>query len=112
MREASAQNAFESRAHLLVRSIGLGIQNGFRGQDDTAQAKPALGRAFVDESLLQWMKFLRGSEPLQRGDFILPDSAYRHNAGAHNPAAHNHRAGSALGHTTAKLGPAEAEFIG
>ncbi len=112
MREASTQNASESLAHLLIGSIRLGIQHGFCREDDTAQAEPALGRAFVDESLLQRVRFLRSSKPLRCGDFILPDGAYRHSAGTHNLAAHDHCAGAALGHPAAKLGTAETEFVG
>src|SRR4051812_39639225 len=101
--EAAAKDAAESNPDLLIRCIGLAVENGFRGENHTAQAEPALGCAFVDESLLKRMRLLGSSQSFERGDFILRENrADWHHAGADHLAPQDHGATSALRHPAAE----------
>src|SRR6185312_252821 len=49
---AAAEHAAEGGADLLVRCAGIGVEDGFSGEDHATEAVAALGGAFIDEGLL------------------------------------------------------------
>jgi hypothetical protein len=109
--EAPAQNASQSFADFLVRSFRFIVQNSFGGQNDATQAKSALSGPFVNESLLNWVRFLRCAEPFNRRDFILANSAQWHHTRSNYLAAQNYSAGSTLGHAASELGAAQPDLV-
>jgi hypothetical protein len=56
--EATAQNASQSFADFLVGSFRFSVQDSFGSQNDATQAKSALSGPFVNESLLDRVRFL------------------------------------------------------
>ena len=72
VRETAAQDASEGVADLLVRGIRVYIENSLRRQDHAAEAKSALGRSFVDERLLNWVRLFRGAQTFERRNLVSP----------------------------------------
>src|SRR5438874_12508847 len=111
MGKAAAQHATQCLSNFLVARPRVYVQRGLCRQNHAAEAVPALRRAFIDEGLLNWMRFLRSAETFERGDLVFTGGAHRHHARAHHLAAKYHRARAALRHATAESRPSEAQLI-
>jgi hypothetical protein len=109
--ETTAHNATEGLADLFVGSVGFLVQNGLGGEDHAAQAKTTLRGSFVDESLLDGVRFFGSAEAFEGGDFVLLDGADGHDAGADGFATKDDRACAALSEAATELGAAEVEFV-
>jgi hypothetical protein len=96
VRKAAAENGGHGALNLLVASIGILVDEGLGCHDNGVQAKTALRRLLVDESLLNRMWLGDGTEAVQRGDFVSRDGFDRSDAGANRLTFHNHGAGPAL----------------
>lgn len=94
--EAAAENRRHGALDLLVAGLGIFVQEGFGCHDDGVQAKTALRRLLVDESLLNRMRLGDAAEALKRGDFVPCDGLDRRDAGADGLAFYDDRAGPAL----------------
>src|SRR5579884_1481035 len=112
MSEATAQDASECLAHILVTGGGVFVEHSFGGQNYAAQAEAALRGAFVDERLLNGMRLLGGAHAFECGEFGVPHRAHGHHAGTHDFAAHDHAAGAALRHSAPELRTAQAKLVG
>jgi hypothetical protein len=111
MRETAAQNATQSIPNLLIRGIGIYIENGLRCQDYATEAEPALGRSFLNKRLLDWVGLRRRAQAFQRDDFALTNGTYRHDTRPHDLAAHDYSAGSALGHSTSESRSTQPKLV-
>ena len=109
--KAAAENAAERGADFVVGSFGLSVQNGFGGEDDTAEAKAALRGAFLNEGFLKRVGAFGCAQTVQGYDFGLTDGADRQYAGAHHLAVHYDRACSALRHSAAEARSAQREIV-
>ena len=87
------------------------VKDCFGGKDDAVQAEAALGGTFIHESLLDRMRFFRGTQAFERGNFVTPNSFHGHHAGTNYMTAKNDRAGSALCHSTSELWSAQTNFV-
>src|ERR1700689_1401480 len=112
MCKAAAQNAAEGDTDLLVRGIGLSIEDSLGGKDHAAQAESALRRPLVHKGLLNGMRFFRRAQAFERDDFLLAHCSYRHHAGPYHLAPHNYCARSALRHPAAKSRAPQTEVVG
>jgi hypothetical protein len=111
MGETAAQHASESFADFLIGSIRFYVEDSFGCQDYATQAKSALSGAFVNEGLLDRVRFFRCAEAFEGRDFILANRAHWHDAGSHDLAAQDYGAGSALGHAAPELRPTQSKFV-
>jgi hypothetical protein len=111
MSKATAQNASQSFADFLIGSFRLSVQYSFGSQDHATQAKSALSGTFVNESLLNWVRFFWCAKALKRCNLILANSAHRHHAGSDYLAPQDHRTGPALGHPASELGTSQPDLI-
>jgi hypothetical protein len=111
MCEAAAQNAPESVTDLLLRCFWVRVKNALGCQDYPADAKATLGRAFLKERLLNWVRMFRCAKAFQRCNFAFADRTHRHNAGPHDLPAHDHGAGSALSHSATESRSAQSKLV-
>jgi hypothetical protein len=109
--EATAQNASQSFADFLVGSFRFPVQDSFGSQNDATQAKSALSGPFVDESLLNRVRFLWCAKAFERSNLILANSAQWHHTRSNHLASQDHRAGPALGHSASELGASQPDLI-
>jgi hypothetical protein len=100
--EAAAQNAGESNTNLLVGCVRLCIQNGLCRQDYAAEAKPALGRSFLYEGLLNGMRLIGCAQSFESRDFPLAYCAHWHYTRPHYLTTDDDSARSALRHSAAE----------
>jgi hypothetical protein len=108
---AAAEHAAKGSADLLVGCVGIGIEDGFRGEDDAAEAIAALGCSFVDKGLLDGVWLFGRAESFEGDDFVSADGAGGFAAGADWFAGDKDRAGAALGEATAEARPGEVEIV-
>jgi hypothetical protein len=111
VRETAAQNAAQSVPNLLIRSIRFSVQDSLRRQNHATQAKPALGRSFLNKRLLDWMRLFRRAQALQRRDFVLTNCTYGHHTRPNDLPAHDYSAGSALSHATPESRSAQSKLV-
>jgi len=71
----------------------------------------ALSSFFVDESLLDRVRFFRCAEAFQGRNLVLADRTHRRDTRAHCPPAQDNRAGSALGHSAPELRATQPKFV-
>src|ERR1700721_2190229 len=112
MCKAAAQNAAEGDTALLVRGIGLSIEDSLGGKNHAAQAESALRRPFVHKGLLNGMGIFRRAQAFEGDDFLFAYCSYRHHARPHHLAPRNYCARSALRHPATKPRAPETEFVG
>ena len=111
VREAAAENAGHGALNLLVAGIGIFVDEGLGRHDDGVQAKTALRRLLVDESLLNRVRLVDGAEAIERGDFVSRDGFDRRDAGANRLTFHDHGAGAALAEAAAKFRSAKIQIV-
>lgn len=111
MSEATAQHSSEGLADFLVGRFRFLVKYGLCGQDYATKAKTALGGPFVDERLLDGVKFLRCAEAFERRNLVGTNRAHGHHTRTHDMASQNHRTGSALGHAAPKLRATQSKFV-
>src|SRR5262249_5671546 len=71
MRGASAENVRHGLLNLTVGRTWIPIEEGLGGHDDAVDAKTALHGLFVDEGLLDRVRFFDGPKTLEGRDFRL-----------------------------------------
>jgi hypothetical protein len=109
--EAPAQHAAESIADLFIGGVRFFVQSRFRGQDYSTEAEAALGSAFFDKCLLNWVWLLGSSKSLECGDFMSSDGAHRHYARSHSFPVDNYCAGPALRQAATESRSAQSQFV-
>jgi hypothetical protein len=109
--KATAQNASQSFADFLVGSFRFFVQYSFGSQNDATQAKSALSSPFVNESLLDWVRFFWCAKAFKGRNLILANRAQWHHTRSNNLASQDHRAGPALGHAASELGTSQPDLI-
>src|SRR5512143_3514883 len=99
---AAAQVAGKRRANFGVAWLGVGINQGFCRNDDTARAIPALRRLLGNEGALQRVWMLERAQPFDRSDRFTGNRRDRHVAGWHRITVNEDHARPALCRTTAE----------
>src|SRR5229473_2619633 len=111
MRAAPAQVVGQSPLNLLRGGPWIRVEKRLRGHDHPVRAITALRSLLVDESPLQRMWTLNGSQPLKCDDFGSRDRRYRCYARAGRHSVQEHRAGPTLAKPATELWPVEFRVI-
>src|SRR5690606_25987529 len=91
--------------------IRIAVEIGLSGHDHAVHAEAALGGLFVDEGLLQRMRVLRCSQPLQGRNRGVRHAFDWRNARTDRPSAYVYGACSALPESAAKFWPPQPSVV-
>src|SRR5262249_32410334 len=97
--------------NLCVAGFGVLIEKGFRRQDDAVDAEATLHCLFVDERLLDRVRFLNRAKSLERGDLRPGHRSDRRDTRSNCLSFHDYRAGAALSEAATKLRSSQFEII-
>ena len=111
VREAAAEHARQRLLDFRFAGFRILVEKSFRRQNHAVQAEPALRGLFVDERLLNRMRFFRRAQPFERHDLLAGHSAHRRHAGPHRRAVHDRRTGAALAQAAAELRAAQLQIV-
>src|SRR5689334_16011792 len=103
IRAAAADVAGHRIVDVLIGGLRFLRQQGRRRHDLSGLAIPTLRDVELEPRFLHRMRMIRG-EPLDRGDFLIADGAYRRDTGAGGLAVEVYRACTTQGHAAAVLG--------
>src|ERR1700690_1699718 len=109
--KTSAENVRKCLLYLLVARFGIFIHESLGVHDHGVQAKTALCRLLVDESLLNRVGMLRRSQTFQRSDFGTGNGFYRCDTRTDRLPFYTDRAGPALSQPTAEFRPSQFEIV-
>src|SRR6202795_2681874 len=88
VREATTEHAGERLSDLVVGRLGISVEKRFRAEDHAAQTKAALRRFFVDEGLLNGMRFRGCAQAFQGQNLCVLHFTHGRDAGAHSMPVH------------------------
>src|SRR5438874_6230692 len=108
---AAAQIASKCQLDLGFARLLFAVEQRFGHHDHAGDAVAALYRLLLDESGLQRVRLLDGTDTFERRYLRLPKRADWQDAGTHRGAVDEHRAGAALAKPAAELGAIEAKII-
>src|SRR5947207_677556 len=111
MHVTSAKHIRHRLLDLRFRGFGTFIQKGFRGHDDAVDAEAALHGLFVDERLLDRMRFLDRAESFKRCDVAARYGADRSDTRSNCFTLYDHGTRAALSEAAAKFRRAIIEIV-
>ncbi len=87
------------------------VESGFGRKDYSVKAEAALRSTFVDKCLLKRVRLLRRAEPLEGGDFVLPDCVHRRHTRTYGAATYDDGACSTLRQTAPELRTMQPKLV-
>ena len=108
---AAAEHAAQGILDRRLVGPGIALQQVRRRHQHARRADAALGRAMIEEGLLQGRHAGQIREPFDRGDRLAGELSAGHQTGAELFAVHQHGAGTAVAGIAAHLGAGEAQAV-
>ena len=101
----------QPEAHLGLRGIGLAVQEGLGGDQETRRAVPALERRFLQEEALQGMQGLALGHALDGLNRTALCLDAQRQAGTGHPTVHDYAASAAIARRAAFLAARQVKFV-
>jgi hypothetical protein len=111
VRAAKAEVGSHLLLDFIVRWMRSRAPRGLRAHHPAGNAVAALGRLFVDEGLLQFVRLALFEQAFKRCDLARADRGDRHDAGIRRSSFDMNHARAALPQAAAKFGAVQPEFI-
>ncbi len=108
---AAAEVAGQCPANLVLRRVGVPLEQGLGRHHHAGRAEAALESVLLLEALLDRMQLARGGQTLDRLDLVAIRLHREHRAALDGASVKQHRAGAAVGRVTAGVGTGQVEAL-